>query len=738
MSRGWKGNTERAAQTRPRGRPWLATTLGIIAGVALAHRGYAAGAAADQRMAERLQAQVAALRREADRIHDANAIEKLQRAFGYYLDKGYWDDAADLFTADAAMEVGVDGVYLGRARIRERLIREAGGSPGPGLPYGQLYHRMQLQPLIDVAADGKSAKGRWREIALLGHYHHDAQWGAGIYENEYVKQDGVWKIAKLHYYPNFVAPYEGGWAKLAPVSADWKSAVGRSFPADRPPTVVYRPFPDVFTPPFHYDCAKGCAASGVRAARRIGAVRSTVAGRIAREAADGPRAADESAMQIAQLDAAVVHTARTLARLESREAIARVQAAYGYYIDKGLWNRAAALFSDGATYEYGQRGVYVGRAHIRRGLELMGQRGLERGQLNDYPMLQPIIDVAPDNRTAKARWRSDVMLARNGKGEWGEGEYENEYVNEHGVWRLSKLHFYVTFFADYDKGWGSGDIALAGPSRTNPPDRPPTEVYHALPGVHVPPYHYSNPVSTATPMVDEQVHGPADQPAPLAALESSVNALAREVQRLADQAQIEKVQRAYGYYVDKAHWPDIAHLFAANGTYEIGGRGIFIGPQRVLQYLVTGLGPIGMSSRAGQLLNHQQFQGIVDVAPDGKTAHGRWTAIVMGGTAGGGIWGDCVYENTYVNDHGVWKFAHVRAAFTMYAPYKGGWIDHAVPNTRPDSFPPPPDLPPSHVYLTYPSFYVLPFHYPNPVTGRAAPPPNPAAGGTVPMSDYAK
>lgn len=683
-----------------------------------------------------LEQQVAALRAEMERVRDVEAVEKLQRAYGYYLDKGYWDEAAALFTADATLESGVDGVYVGRERIRERLMREGGGQPGPGLPYGELYHRMQLQPVVDVAPDGRTAEGRWREIALYGHFHRDAEWGAGIYENEYVKQNGVWKIAGLHYYPNFVAPYEGGWARLAPVGRESRSAVARAFPADRPPTLLYAPFPDTFTPPFHYDSTRPGRAPGMREALRatqtIGAMPGTVADRLAHAQPAGGDAGT------AVLRAALAHTAHSLALVESHDAIERLQAAYGYYIDKGLWDRAAALFSDHGTYEYGQRGVYVGRGHIRKALELMGPWGLEKGQLNDYPMLQPIIDVAPDNRTAKARWRSDVMLARDGKGEWGGGVYENEYVNERGVWRIAKLHFYVTFFADYDKGWGSGTVPLAGPSKEIPPDRPPTEVYQSLPGVFVPPYHYSNPVATARP-IEQPIVVSGDVPPALAALEASINVLSGEVQRLADRVQIENIQRAYGYYVDKAQWPDVAHLFAPHGTYEIGGRGVFIGPDRVLEYLVKGLGPIGVASHAGQLLDHQQFQGIVDVAPDGKTAKGRWTAIVMGGTAGGGaVWGDCYYENTYVNDHGVWKLDKVRAAFNMYAPYKGGWRDGAVPNTRPDSFAPPPDLPPSQVYLTYPSFYVLPFHYPNPVTGRPAPPPNPAAGGTAPMSEYAR
>ncbi len=444
----------------------------------------------------------------------------------------------------------------------------------------------------------------------------------------------------------------------------------------------------------------------------------------------------DSDREFAELQALASHAEHDLTVLKSHDAIENLQAAYGYYIDKGHWDEAAALFTDDATYEYGQQGVYVGRDHIRKALGLFGPDGLKQGQLNDYPMLQPIIDVAPDNMTAKARWRSDSFLADGGKGEIGEGEYENEYVNDHGTWKISKLHFYETFFADYDLGWGAGPIPMSGPSAALPPDRPPSEVYQSLPSVYTPAYHYGNPVTTVTPSFEAHVSGPAGLPADLAALQTNANTLAHKVELLKDHAQIEKLQRAYGYYVDKAQWPDISQLFAENGTYEIGGRGVFIGPKRVLEYLVVGLGPIGMSTREGVVINHQQFQGIVDVAPDGKTAKGRWTAFVMGGGPHAAGWGDCYYENTYIKENGVWKARSIRGPFNMYAPYKGGWKDSATPNTRPDSFPPPPDLPPTTAYLTYPSFYATPFHYPNPVTGKAAPPPNPAAGGVAPMSAY--
>jgi hypothetical protein len=206
--------------------------VGVASVILSAAAGAALAADADAARIAALKARLAALSTQAQRLEDGNAVKKLQRAFGYYIDRGYWQEAADLFADDATFETGVDGVYVGKARIRELLVRQGGGHPGPGLPYGQFNHHMQL--------------------ALLGQFQKSSAWGDGIYEDEYVKEGGVWKIQKLHYYPNFVAPYKGGWAKLAPVAGDWKSDTAQAFPADRPPTVTYQPYPNVYTPPFHY------------------------------------------------------------------------------------------------------------------------------------------------------------------------------------------------------------------------------------------------------------------------------------------------------------------------------------------------------------------------------------------------------------------------------------------------------------------------------------------------------
>jgi hypothetical protein len=191
-------------------------------------------------------------------------------------------------------------------------------------------------------------------------------------------------------------------------------------------------------------------------------------------------------------------------RLEDADAIENLQATYGYYFDKGLWSDVADLFAADGTFEYGQRGVYVGQAHIRRALLLFGPEGLGQGYLNNHMQLQSIITVAPDGRTATARWQGMVMLSEPGQnGVWGVGQYENAYVKERGVWKISKLHFYVQAEGDYDLGFSRGPLRMEGPSALFPPDRPPTEVYRTFPSGYTPPFSFVHPV-TGEPLPVQQ------------------------------------------------------------------------------------------------------------------------------------------------------------------------------------------------------------------------------------------
>jgi hypothetical protein len=633
------------------------------------------------------KAQIAALEARADRIKDSNDIKRLQRAYGFYLDKAQYDELADLFAADASVEYANEGVYVGQNRIREYLHRL--GNNHIGLTEGQLNNHMLLQPVVHVAPDGLTAKARWRAIIQIGRLKELALWGEGPYEVEYVKENGVWKIKKLHWYVTFIAPYEGGWVKVTPADAQVSPFV-KDFPPDRPPTENYKPFPAAYLPPYHYEnpvTGHGAEPVAVAAASTI------------------------SRVDAAPSDPAIAAYALEVARLEAHDAVENLQAAYGYYFDKSQWDQIADLFTDDATDEVAQRGVYKGKKRIRAALDLIGPAGPQPGVLNNELQLQPIIHVSRDSKTAKARWRTLEMKGVHGKsGQWGEGVYENEYVLQDGMWKISKLHYYLTFRVDYDKGWSKDPLPIDRVSETLPPDAPPTEVYGSLPEVYLPPYHYQNLVAHAEP-----------RPA-LGRPPAELASLAKEIDLLNDEIEVQNLQRSYGYYVDKCMWDEVSDLFADNATLEIGGRGVFVGKAHVKEYMHF-LGKQG--PQRGALFDHSQWQPVVHVADDGNTAKARLRAFVMGGALGNGtstpgfaVWGEVTYENEYVKEKGVWKIAKLYAYFNMYTPYAAGWGKVGMPNTHPEAKLPP-DRPPTVVYQMYPAVGMVPYHYENPVTGKS-------------------
>ncbi len=641
-----------------------------------------------------LEQRIADLERRKTRIEDFNAIKRLQRAYGYYVDEALWDEVADLFAEDGTIEIGLDGVYVGKRRIREYLYALGGGRQG--LAEGELNEHMQVMPVITLGADGTSARGRWRTIVMAGKLGEQAFWGEGPYENEYVKEDGVWKLKSVHWYQTVIAPYETGWQATAdPTDGKWASA---TLPPDRPSTVEYDTWPSVWLPPFHF-------ANPVAAAEPL----------------EGPRVAtaptgapfDALARRAAAVDA-------ELARLEDENAIVELQRSYGYYTDKQLWSEAADLFADGGTLEIGGSGVYVGKARVLEYLRSLGPEGPQPGRLFDQMQLQPVVHVAPDGRTAKARWRTFAQEAVHGEyARWGVGVYENEYVKEGGVWKIAKLHFFTTMYTPYEDGWGKTALPLGEPSAELPPDRPPSIRYEAYPAAFVAPFHYENPVTGAPPYAGE----PADHAPPPAADEAALglalDALERRVARLEDVQQLERLNSVYGYYLAHNQWDNLTAMFTADGTIEIAMRGIYVGTASVRRNLDL-YGERGIHH--GLLHNHMQFQPVIHVADDGLSAKMRSRAFsIMGQWQAYAMWMGGVYENEFVKEDGVWKIRKDQVFNTFFAPYAVGFKD--LPPRPPPGITEanPPDLPPSLPFEMYPSAFLPPFHYPNPVTG--APPP---------------
>jgi hypothetical protein len=182
-----------------------------------------------------LRAELALLKAERD-------IQRLQTAYGYYVDKAQWDEAADLFASDATLEIAARGVFRGQDRIRAYLHAL------PPLEHGTVFNHMQLQPLITVAPDGQSANGRWRAIMEVGFAGREELCGEATYENAYITEDGIWKIAKLHCFVTYYVRWNEGFSKGGvPMGTELPEML-----PDAPKSVDYQSFPHVYIPPYHY------------------------------------------------------------------------------------------------------------------------------------------------------------------------------------------------------------------------------------------------------------------------------------------------------------------------------------------------------------------------------------------------------------------------------------------------------------------------------------------------------
>ena len=642
-------------------------------------------------------------RLEADIIaaEDIRSIEKLQRAYGYYVDKGMWEDVAVLFTDDAVADVHEQ--MLANTRLADEHSRRVVGD-------GRLYNHMQIQPVVHLDAGGRTAKGRWRALAMFGSYGGGATWAEGVYEIGYAKDHGVWKIRTLDYYSGFGAPYQTGW--VPPQAPRTGPPGGRKLahPPDRERNKDCDGFPAACIAPFHYENPATSAAANVW---------TTVDDRPAHAAGGG------SAQRLSEL-------AHRALLLEDEQKIENLQRIYGYYIDRGRWDEAADLFSSDGALESGMSGVYVGRNHIRKFLALAGPEGLGFGRMNDHIQLQTIVDVSPSGLTARARSRElDMIGVYEGQGTWMEGVYENSYVKQGGVWKFRSMHFYPTFITDYDQGWAKDAQPLPPASTEARPDKPPTDVYEIYPKAHVPPFHYRNPVTGQLPHYPS-AGGPAPGAA-AAALQtftgkvrlpdvddpgSMLAASERRIDRVKDFYELENLESAYGYYLDKDLFNNLADLFATDGSMELAQRGVYKGRERVREFLLHVFTREGKEGPVeGRLGNHLQLQPVIDVAEDGMSAKIRIRMSQQMSMGGRASLGGAVYENEAVKENGVWKFKVDHTYNTFSAAYQGGWAKGAgryMPGPSPDLAP---DAPPTQVFDMFPVVYEIPYHYVNPVTG---------------------
>jgi hypothetical protein len=186
-------------------------------------------------------------------VEDTMQIDKLQKIYSYYLDNGKFQEVIDLFSDDTeSVEVADRGLFSGKEGVR-RFFWEYLGRKGEARKPGEMAFHMQHQGVVDIEPGGKTAKGRWYCTMIQARHLEEGGptrsiLGHGVYENEFVKENGTWKFKKLFFGLHFRSPIAEGWA-TTPVTHESKGY----YPVkpDAMPT-AYHPYPELAFVPFHW------------------------------------------------------------------------------------------------------------------------------------------------------------------------------------------------------------------------------------------------------------------------------------------------------------------------------------------------------------------------------------------------------------------------------------------------------------------------------------------------------
>lgn len=584
-----------------------------------------------------------------DDLTSIREIKHVQARWGHMALAGDWTGMADLLAPDAELAMRY-GVISGRGGL-EAYLRTTQGQGADGMPAGRMNLRLYFSPVITLADDGQSATGRWHEIALTSQVDGEADWLGETHIIDYRRTPEGWRIARIRPYNHFAGSYADGWMHDA-------ATLERA--------------------PYHYTPDE----AGMLLPERRAAM---------------PRSADANARQ------ATLLLSQSLAQ--------NTVNAYGYYLDRGMYDDIVDLFADDATIELGGQGSWQGEAGVRAFLTRFGQPGLDTGELNDRPQLMPMATIAADGSSALIRNIELGMTGQHG----GEGFWQATIQtfllrpDAAGNWTIALMHRSPIMRAEYE----------AGPTDPMPAALPPGPGGEATGDTRLGSLDYRTTAYAVPALGPQMITAVRGTPQP-------VTAVPHALDRAEAFDGAENVSNAYGYYIDQFAWRNTAALFAQDGWKELSYIGTFIGQDRVRDSMIQRYGE-GGPNNAFQAI-HQKTQPYVSVLDEtGQRAFVRTRLFQFNSAADGpGSWISGIYENQVVKENGVWRIHGMDLDYVWLGDYATGWInivegssarfrpgDEAIAAFAPDS--------PlrGEVFAPYPVIRPMGFHFANPVSGRA-------------------
>jgi len=213
--------------------------------------------------AKETEGRLKALEKKVGILEDINEVKRLQRVYSYYVMHMMRDEIYDLFGDHPEVRLHwLEGTWLGKEGV-ERYFGVGSNRPEP--TPGFLHQVMPIAGVVDVTPDGQRAKGRWYSFGEVAIPRADESGKfncsivGGLYEIEYIKQNGVWKMLKIDWiiplniripseswvpvenFVNAIRNFKGPIPDIAPEDFDPRFVSGYIFPFHYNHPVTGRP-----------------------------------------------------------------------------------------------------------------------------------------------------------------------------------------------------------------------------------------------------------------------------------------------------------------------------------------------------------------------------------------------------------------------------------------------------------------------------------------------------------------
>jgi hypothetical protein len=178
-------------------------------------------------VAESVEQRLKTLEHEFSRMKAVIEIQNLMGRYVYWHSSGQNDKKGKFIaqkTPGTRVEYITSGVFEGSQGMQRFLVDLHSGvaTPDKRKYDGSMAVHPISTPVIEVAGDGKTARGLWISFGVEvgpnidGKFDKPLQplWVLEEYAADFVKEDGVWKWWRIHLFRVFQCPFDKAWTEI--------------------------------------------------------------------------------------------------------------------------------------------------------------------------------------------------------------------------------------------------------------------------------------------------------------------------------------------------------------------------------------------------------------------------------------------------------------------------------------------------------------------------------------------